>query len=127
VLKAEGASDRNRDLPGPEPTRVSRQLKGEIAAVDPYDREVCVRIASDDIRRELASVCEQDADRPAVMYDMTVGEDEAIRGEDQPGSTAVGLLLASASLVRHAADDQLDDARADALDGADNGLRIRVE
>ena len=94
-------------------------------ARDADDGDVGIAVLADEVGGALAAVGQRDVDRGRAVDDVAVGEDEAVGREDE--ARAAARLRARAPGGARRADVDADDGGCDALDGVDDGARIRVE
>lgn len=113
-MKAERVADGNRHLPDAHSAGVAKTSPGQRAGVDAEHSQVGMRIVADEIAASRAPVRQGHRELWGPVNDVTVRQYEAVRREDN-ARTASPLSL------------DTDDRRADCLDGADNGRRVRVE
>ena len=81
---------------------------------DADDRQIGVGIGPDTIRQHRSTIRHHHRDAPGPLDHVMVGENQSV-GREADARTAAVL------------DVDLDDGRPDRLDGANHGLRIRVE
>ena len=116
MLKAVGVADGDRDLAEADALRVPETRPGQAGTVEPYDRQVRVRVVSDEIRASRSPVGQRHADVGRLRDHMAVGEDEAVGCEEHAGADGAAAIQLD-----------LDDRRPGRLHGVDDGARVRVQ
>src|SRR5215204_6270146 len=115
MLEPQRVADGDRDLSNAQRARVSQRRPWQLrAGADANDGEIGVRIAADDVGLQLAAIRQRHSRPLHASDDVSVGDDEAVGGEDRARSMAVFSR------------DPYD-GRANDLHRADYRTRIRVE
>ncbi len=99
VPETERVTDGQDVLADAKPARSAEANRGEVvAALDLEEGEIELGIATDHVRRELAVVPEADRDEVGVVHDVLVGDDVALRVDDEPGARALTLASRRAAI-----------------------------
>src|SRR5438876_10208414 len=115
VLLAEGASDRDGELPDLERIRVAPAQRRQVLRVDFDDRDVVLRAGADDAGIELLRpVAQDDLELPRVFDHVVVGHDVAVGADDKAGSDS--WRSAWGAMARR------EDGRLDFMDGLATGV-----
>jgi hypothetical protein len=89
--RPERASDRDDQLADLERVRVAHRGRRQPGRVDLHDRQIGQRVDPVDRAVVLGPVLQLDAEGVRAGDDVPVGEDPAVRVEDDPGADALGL------------------------------------
>ena len=120
ALKAERVADRHHQLADPQLPRIAEPGEGRGVAVEPQYREIGVGIVADQARAKTAAVGKGGLDLARARHDVAIGQDIGVGGEDHARAGAAGSILGSGHL-------QVEDRRADLVDGADDGAGVSIE
>ncbi len=88
---AERIADRDRPFTDQDVVRVAERSGGEVPRIDLEDGEVRYLVRLDQLGGKLPAVHEGDDDLGGIGDDMLVGEDVAVRGDDEPRSQTLDL------------------------------------
>ncbi len=122
VLEAVRVADRDRELADAQAARRPERRGRKAARPDADHRDVGVRIIADDVRVVARAVREARADRFDPMDHVAVGQDQAVRGEHEPGARAAALAPAARLL-----DLEVGNGGPDALGGSNDRPGVGVE
>src|SRR5688500_12031643 len=121
-LEAVGVADGDGHLADAQAVRIAEGGGGEllgVVALDAEDGEVGGGIGADDFDLEAAAVGRDGFELAGVLDDVVVGEDVAVRGQEEAGAGAADFEGTAAG-AHLAEDGDVDDGGADAGDdGAD--------
>jgi len=120
ALEAERVADGDDELADPQPPRITEPGEGRRLAFEAQDGEIGIGIVTHQVRREAAPVGKGGLDLAGTADDVAVGQHIGVGGEDNPGARTAGAIL-------EAADLEVQDRRADPVDGADDRARIGVK
>src|SRR5439155_7028994 len=95
----------------------------------PKDGEVGLGIVANHIASKRTAIGQHDSDPIRVIDNVAVGEDQAVRRKNEPRSTSAILAPTTARCrgARTTSHVDLDDGRADHLDGPNHRARIRIQ
>ena len=132
--KAERIADRDHELAAFEPLGVAElRRRQRHRLVDAQQRQIGIRIVANHAGAQILAVGGGHIDARGAAAadagcagDVAVGEDQAVRRDDdaRAGAAAFAAVLV---VDLAAADGERHDGRADAVDHVDNGARISVE
>ncbi len=123
MRKAEGVADRDHRLADHEVGRAAERDHGQpLARLHAEDGDVRVGVGADELRVELPAVGERHVDAAGAEDHVLVGEDGAVRGDDDAGAEA-GAGEAAGAGIEEVAEELLEErvlgegeGRAPALD-----------
>lgn len=90
-LEAEGVADGDDELAHPQGGGIPQSGKRQTRGVHPDHRQVGGGVGADDVGRQGAAILEGGLEKFGVSHHVVVGEDVAVRGDDDPGA-GPGLL-----------------------------------
>jgi hypothetical protein len=84
VLEAEGMAEREHELTDSHAIGVGQAQHGELARIDLHDGDVDARVTANYAAGEAPPVCEPDLDPFRGLHHVSVGDDGAVRIDDEP-------------------------------------------
>ena len=88
LADAEGIADREHAVADLDLVAVGEGDRRQVLGVDLDDGDVGLRVAADDLGRQLAAVVERDRDRLGAVDHVVVGHDVAVGADDDAGAEA---------------------------------------
>ena len=85
-MEAIGIADGDGELADAQNGRIAESHRLEVRRVDANDRQVGFRIVADQVRVRPAAIGEHHFNSVSPVNDVTVGENETVRGDDEPGT-----------------------------------------
>ena len=119
-MKTKRVSDRNDDLADTQTLRIRQAHVRKVRRIDSNHSEIRIGIIAGQLRRILAPVRQAHRNLIRVVNDVAVGQNEAVRGDDETGATAPDFAWA-APTIETLFDIDVNDRRADAIGGAHDG------
>jgi hypothetical protein len=99
-------AQRQHELADPQPVRVAEAQRGQIShALDAEHGEIDPVVTPDHLRREASAVVEPHLGRRHAVDHVGIGDDHAVRVDDEAGALAAPRLVEIALLLRPVAPD----------------------
>ena len=88
--------------------------------INAHDRQICVRVISDNVRIRMAAIGQNNFDSVCAVDDVAIGQDEPIRCENEPRAAALPPAIVPTHFDVH-------DRRADFLGGVHHCVGIGIQ
>jgi hypothetical protein len=92
LLKTIRTADRDRNLTDPQLLRIRKRQEGKLRGVNANYGQIGVGIIANQCCSKRSGIVQSDLDRLGAMNDVTISQDEAVRGDQETAAAAFASL-----------------------------------